>query len=212
VIHTGNPVRKAPELYIGSSKEDEEFLALPEANRLIILVTGGSQGAHSINKAFIEAVKLLDSPKEIFIIHQTGRDDEEWIRNEYQRMGIDGLAKAFFHQMPRYQDMADLVICRSGAGTLSELTLKGLPAILSPFPFAADDHQTANAKTLVDQNAAVMIPDADLTPLLLLETITALKNDPEALSKMGRASKALAMEHADERIARELIQLTENRG
>ena len=103
--------------------------------------------------------------------------------------------------------MADLIIARAGAGTISEINLKGLPSILVPYPYAADDHQTSNAKELEKANAAIIISDKDLTGKILKQHIESLKNNEEQLIKMGAASLSIAMPDADIKIAKIILTM-----
>lgn len=197
VNHVGNPVRKTD----GIESGDKLILTHFDPNKLTILVTGGSQGAGSINTAFMETLELMDNTARFNIIHQTGLIDETKILQKYKNLKINATAKAFFHNMPQLQDIADLVITRAGAGTISELCVKGLPAILVPFPHAADDHQTFNAKALEEKGAAVMIKDKELTGPILKETVESLANNKMKLDQMAEKLKQLAMPNADEKIA-----------
>lgn len=208
VLYTGNPVRRMPAAAAGSAKIRT---AENRPEGLTILVTGGSQGAHSINKAVIDALNLIPDTTGLTVIHQTGTADAAWVKDRYQSLGITAETRAFFHDMPQRQDRADLVICRAGAGTLSELALKGLPAILIPFPYAADDHQASNARAVADAGAAVMLTEQTLTPGILAEQISRLTGDTEKLARMAAASRKLAMADADETIARELFRLARKR-
>ncbi|WP_022664416.1 undecaprenyldiphospho-muramoylpentapeptide beta-N-acetylglucosaminyltransferase [Desulfospira joergensenii] len=196
----GNPIRRT------ETNESDEDLPKARPGDFTILVTGGSQGAASINSALIKAAELLEETQDIFIIHQTGIRDEEEIGRAYQDLKIRVHSAAFFHDMGAVQDMADLVIARAGAGTLSELCIKGLPAVLIPFPHAADDHQTSNARTLEEKGGAVLIPDHELSGKRLAQTILELKSDPERLASMSRVMKGLAMPHAAERIAAHIVK------
>ena len=197
----GNPIRESssvPETQ-GSLLEDvrdDDFL---------ILVTGGSQGAASINQAFTRAARSLGRQEGVVIIHQTGAAEEQEVARAYRELGIRATARAFIHEMPALQDRADLVVSRAGAGALSELCIKGKPAVLIPFPYAADDHQTANANNLSDQGAALLIHDRELTGDLLKTTIERLINDPEKLAKMAGAARALAMPHGARIIADHIL-------
>ena len=253
VILTGNPIRKET---TNTGKEEtskdetslqKKLISFEQKKELHILVTGGSQGAKSINSAVMAAVEQLTSngikedhndtnvehgpdfdsqidnqskkdgynEMEIHLIHQTGTLDEERILNHYDRLRNDGrvppnlhlTAQAFFNTMPDLMGKADFIICRAGAGTLSELTAMGRPALLVPYPFAADDHQTFNAKALVDQGAAWMIADHDLTGEAIMKKIKYAATHPEAMKKMAAASKAMGMPHADETIAKICIRM-----
>ncbi len=202
----GNPVRKAAIL----KTDDHAKTVNYNPDRFTILVTGGSQGAASINNAFMDALELMENnksdthkfnPDQFNIIHQTGVKDEALIKRRYKDLKINANASAFFHDMPELQNIADLVITRAGAGIITELCIKGLPAILIPFPHAADDHQTFNAKNLEERGAAVIINDKNLTGQILKTKIEDLINGSETLKEMGKSMKHLAMPDADKKIA-----------
>jgi len=202
VNYVGNPVRKTDR--VGS--EDNLDLNHFDPNRFTLLVTGGSQGASSINTAFMNALELMTDTGKFNIIHQTGMNDESIVMHQYNRLKINATTKAFFHNMPQLQDRADLAITRAGAGTISELCIKGLPAILVPFPHAADDHQTFNAKALEDQGAAIMIKDSELTGQTLKEKIESLIENKKGLCHMAQMSRQMAMPDADEKIANHILK------
>ncbi|MDM8539330.1 glycosyltransferase, partial [Desulfobacterales bacterium HSG17] len=188
-----------------------------DPGKFTILVTGGSQGAASINNAFMDALELMNPANHISdqfnIIHQTGVNDEADVKKRYKNLKINATARAFFHDMPKLQDVAELVITRAGAGIISELTIKGLPAILIPFPHAADDHQTFNAKALEEQGAAVMIQDKNLTGDTLKAGMENLIFDKEKLKSMSTTLKSLAMPDADVKIASYILKtVTINKG
>ncbi|MBU1194194.1 MAG: undecaprenyldiphospho-muramoylpentapeptide beta-N-acetylglucosaminyltransferase [Proteobacteria bacterium] len=205
----GNPMRRAQD----SSPQDTSVLYGFDPEKFTLLITGGSQGAASINTSVVQALELMGSRAlNLNIIHQTGKTDESKIKAAYQRLNIPATVSAFFHDMPQLQDMADLIITRAGAGTLSELCAKGKPAILVPFPFAADDHQTFNAKALEEKGAAVMIRDHDLSGQTLKQTIEPLMKNKNKLETMRKALLALAMPDADEKIANHILQTMKARG
>ena len=203
VKYVGNPVRKTSSTESGDSLELNNF----NPDKFTILVTGGSQGASSINTAFMDALTLMNNTDRFNIIHQTGINDESIIQEKYKTMEINATAKAFFHNMPQLQDIADLVITRAGAGTISELCIKGLPAILIPFPYAADDHQTFNAMALKEKRAAVMIKDNELTGQTLKKTMEDLIENKERLNRMAERLNHLAMPDADEKIATSILKI-----
>ncbi len=180
--------------------------------RLTILVTGGSQGASSINRAFLDAVKLMKHPEYYNIIHQTGRDDEESVIMEYEKMGVKAKVGAFFYNMPFFQDIADLIVCRAGAGTLSEISAKGKPSILIPYPHAANDHQQYNAEFFAEKGAAWVMKDSEITGHGIKEKIEFAENNPENLASMACAAKSLSMPCADDNIALKCIQMAEKKG
>jgi UDP-N-acetylglucosamine--N-acetylmuramyl-(pentapeptide) pyrophosphoryl-undecaprenol N-acetylglucosamine transferase len=228
VKFTGNPVRRtgpgtSPETIKSTKLKTETLKTEPPGprdldldhfhpNRFTLLVTGGSQGAASINTAFMDALKLMDSLDRFNIIHQTGKEAEDRIQEEYRSLNIKATARAFFHNMPHLQDMADLVITRAGAGAVSELCIKGLPAILVPFPHAADDHQTFNARALVDQGACVMIRDLDLTGPVLKQAMEELINNKGKRDSMAEQMRALAMPGADRTIAEIILKTKDMKG
>lgn len=201
----GNPIRRPLSTPLKNIKTDESVLNRINADDFLILVTGGSQGAASINRAFTDAVAMMKDTGQIFIIHQTGKNAEAQIRQFYGAGDIRHNAAAFFYDMPAIQHRADLVISRAGAGTVSELCVKGKPAILVPYPYAADDHQTANARFLADQGACIMIADKDLTGETLLAAIEDLQHNTAKRSHMAETMKALAMPHGADLIADRIL-------
>lgn len=201
VRYVGNPVRKSIH-----TKSDHLDLDGFDPEKFTLLVTGGSQGASSINTAFIDALCLMKNVDQLNIIHQTGVNDQALIQQRYADLNITATARAFFHTMPQIQDMADLAITRAGAGILSELCIKGLPAILIPFPHAADDHQTFNAQALAARGAALWIKDENLTGQGLKNAIKGLIQNPEKLARMRASLKQMAMADADEKIANHILQ------
>jgi UDP-N-acetylglucosamine--N-acetylmuramyl-(pentapeptide) pyrophosphoryl-undecaprenol N-acetylglucosamine transferase len=134
------------------------------------------------------------------IIHQTGERDYDEVRQTYEREGVEAEVQRFIQDMDRAYGAADLVLCRAGATTLFELMALGKPAILVPYPYAANDHQTLNAKTLVDAGAALMVADGDLNGLNLSRTLRQLSEDREKLKKIGERAVSLAQPRAAEKI------------
>jgi UDP-N-acetylglucosamine--N-acetylmuramyl-(pentapeptide) pyrophosphoryl-undecaprenol N-acetylglucosamine transferase len=192
-VVTGNPVRE----------EFERIGDPPGAESLSLLAFGGSRGAQSINRAMtgaLDRLSRLDPPPRI--VHQTGAEDEGSVRDAYASYpeGFHEVCE-FIEEMPARLAAADLVVCRAGASTLAELTAAGRPAILIPYPHAADDHQRHNAETLQASGAAVVIPDAELDGGRLAEQIAELNASPSRRLEMGRAARELAVPGAAERIA-----------
>ncbi|MBF0469552.1 MAG: undecaprenyldiphospho-muramoylpentapeptide beta-N-acetylglucosaminyltransferase [Desulfamplus sp.] len=230
-IHTGNTIRKNETDHLivhnfQSSHSCGDASYIPEnrpsivtakelKKKFTILVTGGSQGAKSINTAFIEALELMKYRGGYQIIHQTGAADEKRVLEIYKKIAAqtkteDSLevhASAFFNDLPRIQAMADLIICRAGAGTISEITAIGKASLLVPYPFAADDHQTFNAKSLADRGAAWMISDKNLSGEFLKEKIEFAHSHPDELSQIATRAKELGNPFADETIASICIQM-----
>lgn len=200
-IFTGNPVRREPD-------PRDTRLSGFDNHRLTLLVCGGSQGAKNINTAFLEAMGLTGNTGRYNIIHQTGQLDEKRVLAEYSAMGMHNvIAGAFFSNLAAYQKAADLIISRSGAGAISEITLAGKPSILVPYPYAANDHQTRNAQLLRNAAAALVIPDGELTGSALKTAIEHLDQNRETLDQMAAASGENASPHADDKIARTILTM-----
>jgi UDP-N-acetylglucosamine--N-acetylmuramyl-(pentapeptide) pyrophosphoryl-undecaprenol N-acetylglucosamine transferase len=189
VVLTGNPVRT---------------FALPPTvakQGFTVMTFGGSQGAHRINEAFDEAAPALrDAIADLRIIHQTGTADCERLQARYREVGVAAEVHPFIDDMGAAYGRADLVVCRAGATTLAELTALGKPAILVPYPFAADDHQRANASVLAERDAGILILDRDLTGERLASAIIGLANDRARLTAMGAAARSLAASDAAARV------------
>ena len=189
---TGNPVR--PEFF---ETGDAPAGATPQ-----LLVFGGSRGAHTINMAMLAAIDALAAlPVPPAIVHQTGEADFEAVRDSADRYSNYQVFK-FLDDMPARLAAADLVVCRAGASTLSELTAAGRPAILVPYPYAADDHQRHNAESLEKIGAARVVTDAELTGDRLVGVLGELFDDRDRLTVMGQAARQLALPDATERIVR----------
>jgi UDP-N-acetylglucosamine--N-acetylmuramyl-(pentapeptide) pyrophosphoryl-undecaprenol N-acetylglucosamine transferase len=168
-----------------------------------LLLFGGSQGAHALNHALLEALPtLVERVPGLQIIHQTGERDYNQAQADYQRAGYAAEVSPFIHDMPGAFARADLILCRSGASTVAEIAAAGKPAIFVPFPRAADDHQRRNAEALSAEKAAVLIPESELTPQKLADTAAQLLNDPARLRAMGAAAHRLAHPDAAGEIAR----------
>ena len=167
-----------------------------------VLVFGGSQGAHAINQAMIRCLpELRRQAPGIHIIHQTGERDYAEAQAAYRDLGESAEVFKFIEDMPAAFARADLVVCRSGASTVAEITASGRPAIFVPFPRAADDHQRVNAEALANAGAAVVVEESKLDGVWLAETIAALLSDPSRLRVMSEAARSLAHPHAARDIA-----------
>ncbi|MEA1947600.1 MAG: undecaprenyldiphospho-muramoylpentapeptide beta-N-acetylglucosaminyltransferase, partial [Thermodesulfobacteriota bacterium] len=190
VLYTGNPVRREILQYpksqkgfgIDDSKQKQHF---------VILIIGGSQGAHSINMALLEAIEKIKDKDKFFFIHQTGLNDETRVKNAYELYGMSCRVQAFFNDMDRQYQKADLVICRAGATTVAEIKAIGKGAIFIPFPFAADNHQFLNARSLEKVGAAEMILEKDLNGKALAERINFYASNPDMLRQMASRAKDL---------------------
>ena len=196
VIVTGNPIRKEFITSLNRNKGE-----MKEKDRFTLLIFGGSAGAHRINHTMIEALDQLNGIKtSLKIIHQTGNEDFNFVSKGYQEKGFNALVRPFFEDMATCYQMSDLVICRSGAGTVAELAVCGKAALLIPYPYAAHDHQFINAKKLVDLGAARIILDQELSGEMIAKTIHSLYNHPEERAKMEEAILRLARPRAAEEI------------
>ena len=199
----GNPVR--PEFFETQGAYDEHGQP-PGAAR--VLVFGGSQGAHAINMAMVEAAaRLAAAAPRLAITHQTGERDVEMVRDSYRRAGLEARVEPFLFAMDREMKSADLVICRAGATTLAELTAAGRPSILIPLPTATDDHQRRNAEALVSQGAARMIEQRDLTGERLAGEMVALAGDPRERLEMGSRARRMAKPDAAKVIVDKVLEL-----
>lgn len=195
-ILTGNPVRRRMRPKMAAQK------AAPES-KFTLFIFGGSQGAHRLNRAMEEALMdLREMRGRLRIIHQTGEKDYAEVQKVYEREGFEAEIYPFIYEMDRSYAAADLVLCRAGATTLFELMAMGKPAILVPYPYAANDHQTLNALTLVDAGAAVKVADGELTGKHLGEILRQLSGDPGRLKRMGEQAAALAKPRAAEEIVK----------
>jgi UDP-N-acetylglucosamine--N-acetylmuramyl-(pentapeptide) pyrophosphoryl-undecaprenol N-acetylglucosamine transferase len=196
---TGNPVR-TPILEAGrvGPKEDTKFT---------LLVVGGSQGAHAINLAVMDALRHLRGHETLRVVHQTGAEDREKVATVYLKAGIDAEVQAFFHDMASRYGQADLVVCRAGATTVAELTALGRAALFIPYRFAADNHQERNARALVDEGAAQMVLERDLTGTELARRLNTLVGDPGRLAAMATRSKMLGKPDAATTIVNDCYRL-----
>ena len=201
----GNPVR--PEFFPAQLEEANEQTNQPrDAAR--VLIFGGSQGAHAINVAMVEAAsRLAASGMRLAIAHQTGERDLDLVRSAYAAAGLEARVEAFIYEIDREMKAAGVVVCRSGATTLSELAASGTPAILVPLPTSTDDHQRRNAEVVAKAGAAVVIEQRALTGESLSSALTALVTDETRRRAMAAAARTLARPDAAQRIADRVEQL-----
>jgi len=197
----GNPVRK-------------EILAAADApprrtgEEKIIFILGGSQGAHRVNMLMIDAAEnLIREYPRVRFIHQTGRADADAVRARYQAMGAEAEVSDFFRDMAQLYARADLAVSRAGATTLAELAVMGVPALLIPYPYAADDHQRTNALHYEAGGGAVMLPEQELSGGRLAGEIVKLMRTPATLEGMSVKMKKMARPDAAERIIEACLEL-----
>ena len=197
-VVTGIPVR-------------EEFFKIeprPKDAKRAILIFGGSQGAGAVNRAVIEALPEISRDMELEFYHQTGETDYNAVRAAYAQQGISATVVPYMDRMPEIFAKVDLVIARSGALTVAELAASGKASLLVPFPAAADDHQTQNAKTLERAGAARVLPQRELTPERLAKEINELLGDPAQLGRMGAAARRLGRPDAVAQIVKLISELS----
>ena len=195
---TGNPVRR------------DLLKTKPETRtnkRFKVLVVGGSQGAHAINLAIVEALEHIKAPEHIAFIHQAGEKDAPWVKKAYKQLGVDGIVRPFFEDMASAYRFADLVVCRAGATTVAELTALGKPAVFIPFPFAANNHQEFNARYVADAGGGEVILEKDLNGKFLAAKIESYVVNPKALKKMAAQSAQLGRPEAADLIVDECERL-----
>jgi UDP-N-acetylglucosamine--N-acetylmuramyl-(pentapeptide) pyrophosphoryl-undecaprenol N-acetylglucosamine transferase len=196
---SGNPVR--PEFFRAAGPNQES--ARDDTTSVTrVLVFGGSQGAHAINVAMVEAAPQLAAGRPpVRLTHQTGERDMEMVRTAYRQAGVQGDVEPFLYDMGRQLGDADLIVCRAGATTLAEITAAGKAAILIPLPTATDDHQRKNAEALVAAGAAELLRQCEATGPVLAERVLALAADPARRQRIAAAARALARPDA----AREIV-------
>jgi len=191
----GNPVRK-----------DIAALAEPQqryetrSGKLNVLVLGGSLGALAINTCVPQALTLLPQDSRPDVLHQSGERHLERVQSAYQQAGIAAEIRPFLKDMAFFYGQADVVICRAGALTITELAAAGLASILIPFPFAVDDHQTANAHFLSERGAAILMPQKTMTPQHLANILQGMTH--QRALKMAQAARQLAQPEAALRVAK----------
>jgi UDP-N-acetylglucosamine--N-acetylmuramyl-(pentapeptide) pyrophosphoryl-undecaprenol N-acetylglucosamine transferase len=205
---TGNPVR--PEFLEAAAPQQESSR---DATSTRVLVFGGSQGAHAINMAMVEAATgLATHGDRIRLTHQTGERDVAVVRAAYEQARLEADVQPFLHDMGRRLGQTDLVVCRAGATTLAEITAAGRAAILIPLPTATDDHQRKNAEALVAKGAADLLLQRDLNGASLAERILALAGDRVRRERMAAAARTLARPEAARLIVDRALELAGRSG
>jgi len=204
---SGHPIRPEFLAAVGSSQES---VIDDQTSVTRVLVFGGSQGAHAINVAMVEAAsRLAAGGPHLRLTHQTGERDVEMVRSGYRAAGLQADVEPFLYDMGRQLGQADVVVCRAGATTLAELTAAGRAAILIPLPTAADDHQRKNAEALAACGAAEVLVQRDLTGESLAARLLALAGDRDRRRRMSAAARSLARPNAAKVIVERAIALVE---
>jgi UDP-N-acetylglucosamine--N-acetylmuramyl-(pentapeptide) pyrophosphoryl-undecaprenol N-acetylglucosamine transferase len=202
---SGNPVR--PEFFAASGPHQESALD-DQTSVTRVLVFGGSQGAHAVNVAMVEAAQeLAAGGSHLRLVHQTGERDVEMVRAGYRQAGLQADVEPFLYDMGRQLGQADVVVCRAGATTLAEITAAGKAAVLIPLPTATDDHQRRNAEALANAGAAELLLQRDLTGAVLAARVLALAGDRGRRARMASAARALARPEAARVIVDRALEL-----
>jgi UDP-N-acetylglucosamine--N-acetylmuramyl-(pentapeptide) pyrophosphoryl-undecaprenol N-acetylglucosamine transferase len=181
----------------------QEFFALPPkppGKVLTVLITGGSQGSRTLNRAAEESWPLWDRNR-VRLMHQTGAREYRELAPRFRASGMPGEMTEFIADMPRAFAEADIVVSRSGMGAVSELAAAAKPSILVPFPGASDQHQLKNAQAFEKAGAARLVLDRDMTGARLVEEVMRLAGDPASIEKMSAAARAFAKPEAAQRAA-----------
>lgn len=201
---SGNPVRPG---FLARPAQARSSPTSPD-RRPRLLVFGGSQGAHALNVAMMDAAPLFCQMNPVpDIVHQTGERDLASVRDAYRRSGLDARTEPFLHDMDQEMQAADLVVSRAGATTLAELTAAGKPAVLVPFPAATDDHQRKNAQALATRGAADVLDQRELSGATLAARVESLLAEPDRRQAMARAARDAAHPEAARLIVDRLVAL-----
>ncbi|MBU1568532.1 MAG: undecaprenyldiphospho-muramoylpentapeptide beta-N-acetylglucosaminyltransferase [Proteobacteria bacterium] len=209
ISYTGNPVRRN---ILDLAKKMPQPMRVNGKKSLLVL--GGSQGAQPINRLVSEGLQSLPDNviKGLRVIHQTGDQDLERIKQIYVARGIESEVQPFFNDMADIYSQADLLVSRAGATTLAEVAVLGKPAILIPYPFAADNHQEKNGNHYAAGGGAIVLRQSELTFEKLAEDIAQLIYDENKLITMGMAMKKLAFPDAAEKIVECCLQVMKMKG
>lgn len=214
IVVTGLPVRTE----ILSKDRDSGLKAFDlDKHKFTILGTGGSQGARSLNKAMVEVIAEVGNDQGIQIIHVTGPAGYENTVKELKARGIDPdnckniVLKPYLYNMDEALAAANLVVCRAGATTIAEITVRGLPSILIPYPYAANNHQEYNAMALVKNGAALMLNDRDISGPRLWKELRGLLLDNARLTQMAQKAKQLGKPHAVQHLVQMVGELNRNK-
>lgn len=200
VITTGNPVRQ-------DITQIKSVAAHRASERpLRVLVVGGSLGAQALNEHLPSALAQLDPTERPEVRHQTGQAQAEATVQRYDRLGVHADVVPFIDDMAAALAWADVMVCRSGALTVAELAAVGLPAVLVPYPFAVDDHQTANARFLSDAGAAFLLPQTQLNATTLAQTLRRFQ-DPELRQSMAQRAQSLGRPQATADVVKHIIEV-----
>lgn len=210
VVVNGNPVSKN---FLSPLKRDAAAAVLGLRPDLkTILITGGSQGARALNDAILEILpELLNVDPHLQIVHQVGEKNLYECKERLEALGLSSgryFLRGYFDDLSIPYAVADIAICRAGAMTISELAVIGTPALFIPYPYAAADHQTHNAKYMVGKGAALLLPQSELTPEAMKKTLLALVQDDEKLRAMRKAMSAEGKKQSSRDLASQLKEVS----
>ena len=199
--------------YIGNPVRGEiARLPMPEqrgiggSGKLRVLILGGSLGAKPINDVMPMALVKMNEAQRPEIWHQTGEAHCENVAQAYQQQGVTAKVVPFIADMAEAYGWADLIVCRAGALTVAELAAAGAASVLVPLPHAIDDHQTANARWLADQNAAVLMPQTELTADALVKLLEQYQAEPETLLAMANKARSMAKADVAEQVVNQCLE------
>jgi UDP-N-acetylglucosamine--N-acetylmuramyl-(pentapeptide) pyrophosphoryl-undecaprenol N-acetylglucosamine transferase len=197
----GNPIR--PEIdFVGRQRITDGHQPIDTTR---VLVIGGSQGAKSLNEQLPEKLKTVASQFGIEVTHQTGVSGKDQVDEQYQALDLDATVVAFISRMDEAYREADIVVCRAGALTVSELASAAMPSVLIPFPYAVDDHQTKNGQQLQNAGAAVVVQEKDLD--IFVAKLSDILRAPENLTQMARAARSVAKPEATQHVADRVMEV-----
>jgi len=197
----GNPIR--PEIDSVGRQRIADGHQPSDTTR--VLVIGGSQGAKSLNEQLPEKLKAVASQFGIEVTHQTGVSGKDQVDDQYQALDLDATVVAFISRMDEAYREADVVVCRAGALTVSELASAAMPSVLIPFPYAVDDHQTKNGQQLQSAGAAVVVQEKDLD--IFVAKLSDILRAPENLTQMARAARSVAKPEATQTVADRVMEV-----
>ncbi|MEE8150192.1 MAG: undecaprenyldiphospho-muramoylpentapeptide beta-N-acetylglucosaminyltransferase [Nitrosomonadaceae bacterium] len=200
VVFSGNPVRNEI-----SQLDTPDKRYAGRSGKFKLLIIGGSLGSQALNTIVPQTLKLIPDNMRPLVTHQAGRKHLETLKKNYAKAGVEGELVVFIEDMAVHYADCDLVICRAGALTIAELTAVGTASILVPFPYAVDDHQTSNAKFLSDKDAAVLLPQNELTPKNLAKLLMGFTR--EKLLGMAMKARELARPNATRLVAEACMEM-----
>jgi UDP-N-acetylglucosamine--N-acetylmuramyl-(pentapeptide) pyrophosphoryl-undecaprenol N-acetylglucosamine transferase len=204
ITNIGNPLR--PDFSMVSKQEGQKFFGLSR-DKKTLLIFGGSQGALALNRKVKDNLDIFKRAGNIQLIWQVGEYKFEVYKQAFEDSGIDGVVLKFIDRMEMAYAAADLAFCRSGALSLAELAACGLPSILVPYPYAAEDHQYHNARVFEESGAAIVVRQSELEDFDLAGYVSGLCVDEEKLEEMSSAASAMADLKASEKIANKIIEV-----